>query len=106
MIVPGYNHHEMNQGVGGHEASAGDRGGPVHRPPRAGGQRKTGNQERRADVLDKVWIIGAGLGCLPGTFAYQKGPANSIMAPLTTDNAPRMAAMDRCMGTSCALDEH
>jgi hypothetical protein len=62
MIVPGYDRHEMDQGVGGHETCAGHRRGPVQRPPCPGGQRKAGDQERRANVLDKVRIIGAGLG--------------------------------------------
>src|SRR6266849_8744326 len=36
----------------------------------------------------------------PGTFAYQDGPANSIIKPLRTDNAAKIAAIDRRMGTS------
>src|ERR1700730_13421979 len=63
MIVPAYDLNEMDQAVNGQETCASDRGRPVHRPPRPRGQRKSGNEECRAYVLDKVRIVGAGLGC-------------------------------------------
>ncbi len=62
MTVPGNDCHEMDQGVGGQETCASDRSGPVRGPPCPCTKRETGDKECRADVLDKVRIIRAGLG--------------------------------------------
>src|SRR5258707_5097044 len=70
MIVAGHDHDEMEQGMDGQESRAGDRGGPVRRPPGPCRERKTSDKEGRANVLDKVRIIWTGLGhswqaCVP-----------------------------------------
>jgi hypothetical protein len=65
MIVPGYDHQEMQQGVGCQEACAGNRRGPIPGPPDACGKRQTGDKECCAYVLDEVRVIGTGLQTLP-----------------------------------------
>ena len=45
MIVPGCNHREMEQGMGGQETRAGHRCGPIPGPPGACGKRQTGDKE-------------------------------------------------------------
>jgi hypothetical protein len=57
MIVPGYDHREMEQGVGDQETRAGNRRGPIPGPPDACGKRETGDKECGADVLDEVRVI-------------------------------------------------
>jgi hypothetical protein len=99
MIMPGQDHQEMEQGVGGQETCAGDRCRPIPRPPGAGGKRKTGDKESCAYVLNEVWVIGASLGA-PGTLSYQAGPANSMIDPLRTVSTAKTAAMDLRMKTS------
>jgi hypothetical protein len=89
----------MDRRVGNEEGGARDRCRPISRSPRPGGERKSGNQEYGADVLDKVRIKGSGLGHsrhvrVPGW------PANSIITPLRTVVTARMAAINRCIGTS------
>ena len=56
MIMPDDDHREMDQRVSGQETCAGHRCGPVHGPPYPGGQRQTGDKERRANVLDKCGL--------------------------------------------------
>ena len=62
MIVPSQDIGEMDHGVGDEEPRARDRRRPIGRPPRPHRERNSGDQERRADVLHEVSIIGAGLG--------------------------------------------
>ena len=65
MIVPGYDHQEMEQGVGDQETRAGNCRGPISGPPDACGKRQTGDKECCAYVLDEVRVIGTGLQTLP-----------------------------------------
>ena len=54
VIVPGHDDREMDQGVGGEETGAGHRRRPICRPPCPRGQRKAGDEECRANILDEV----------------------------------------------------
>src|SRR5258705_2456750 len=62
MIVAGHDHEEMKQGMDSQESRAGDRGGPVRRPPGPCREPKTSDKEGRTNVLDKSPAIRTGLG--------------------------------------------
>ena len=78
MGVPAGDRHQMDQGVAPKEAGAGDRRRPLSGPPCPRGERETGDKEGRADVLDEMGVLGAGLRYPWNEPGYQDGPATAL----------------------------